>query len=88
MAKPCRFAILSDLFNVLAQADWHPVSDTVTAKSILTDGDDRCIKLMQGRERASVFIMPGLEPCEMLADYSCKLSPVLDGWIDRLIEAS
>jgi hypothetical protein len=88
MAPRSRLAILSDLFNVLARADWHPVDGSITPASLLADGDDRWFSLMQGRERASIFIMPGLDPDEMLADYSCKLSPVLDAWVDRLIEAS
>lgn len=88
MAPRSHLAVLSDLFTTLARADWYPVDGNTTPASLLADGDDEWVSLMQGKERASILIMPGLEPSEILADYSCKLSPVLDAWIDRLIEAS
>jgi hypothetical protein len=88
MAPRSCLAVLSDLFATLARADWHPVDSDTTPASLLADGDAFWVPLMQGTERASILIIPGLDPDEMLADYSCKLSPVLDAWVDRLIEAS
>jgi hypothetical protein len=86
MAPLTKKSVIGRLISLLALNDWVTVDGDITADSIL-DGDIGWIHFMRGGERAKVLIVPGLEPDEMIADYSCKLAGIIEPFVDSAIES-
>lgn len=87
MATASKQSVLGRLIALLASHHWHTVNPNVTPASIL-DADGEWVAFMKGRNRAKVLIVCDCEPYELIADYSCSLSSILDPFVDSLIEQS